>query len=168
MSADEWILRPNVLQTLRMVEESGLALDYVAVSAAHLANVAILAEKFPKLKIVIDHFAKPNIAGKVMEPWAAQMSALGKFENVYGKFSGLNTASNADWKVSDWQPYVDHMIETFGAHRIMMGGDWPVIILMNNYVDVWKAQLSAIDKYSEKDQEWIKSKTATEVYGLKG
>ena len=167
-SDDKWILRPNVLETLKIVQESGLALDYVAVSAAHLANVAILAEKFPKLKIVIDHFAKPNIAGKVMEPWAGQMSALGKFENVYGKFSGLNTASSVDWKVADWQPYVDHMVEAFGAHRIMMGGDWPVIILMNNYVDVWKAQLSAINKYSEKDQEWIKSKTATEVYGLKG
>jgi L-fuconolactonase len=60
------------------------------------------------------------------------------------------------------------MVKSFGAHRILMGGDWPVITLMNNYVDVWKAQVAAVANYSEKDQEWIKSKTAIEVYGLKG
>jgi len=103
-----------------------------------------------------------------MEPWATQMAELGKFPNVYGKFSGLNTASKADWTVSDWQPYVDHMVKSFGAPRIMMGGDWPVITLMNNYVEVWLAQVAAVAKYSADDQEWIKSKTAINVYGLKG
>ena len=167
-SDDAWILRPQVLETLAVVEASGLAFDYVAVNPAHLANVRTLAEKFPRLKIVIDHFAKPNIAGKLMEPWAGQMAELGKYPNVYGKFSGLNTASAPDWSVADWQPYVDHMVNVFGSHRILLGGDWPVITLMNNYVDVWKAQVAALEKYSESDQEWIKSKTAIEVYGLKG
>lgn len=167
-SDDAWILRPKVLETLAAVEEAGLAFDYVAVNEAHLANVASLADKFPKLKIVIDHFAKPNIASQVMEPWASQMADLAKFENVYGKFSGLNTASKSDWSVADWQPYVDHMVHSFGAHRIMMGGDWPVITLMNNYVDIWNAQVACTEKYSERDQEWIRSKTAIEVYELEG
>lgn len=167
-SDDAWILRPSALDTLAIVEQSGVAFDYVAVNQAHLANVSVLAEKFPRLKIVIDHFAKPNIAAKAMEPWATQMKELGKFPNVYGKFSGLNTASTSDWTVADWQPYVDHMIECFGPSRIMMGGDWPVITLMNNYVDVWQAQVASIAKYSATEQEWIKSKTAIAVYGLKG
>ncbi len=167
-SDDAWILRPKVLDTLGVVEASGLAFDYVAVNSAHLANVAKLAKSFPNLNIVIDHFAKPNIAGKLMEPWATQMSELGQYSNVFAKLSGLNTASAPDWTVSDWQPYVDHMVKTFGAHRIMMGGDWPVITLMNNYVEIWHAQLSSISHFSTEDQEWICSKTATAVYGLKG
>ena len=167
-SDDTWILRPQVLKTLEVVQDSGLAFDYVAVNPAHLANVRALAEKFPRLKIVIDHFAKPNIAGKAMEPWATQMLELAKYPNVYGKLSGLNTASAADWTAADWQPYVDHMVGAFGAERIMMGGDWPVITLMNNYVDVWQAQVATVANYSTEDQEWICSKTAIEVYGLKG
>ena len=167
-SDDAWILRPQVLDTLAVVEKSGLAFDYVAVNSAHLANVAKLAEIFPRLKIVIDHFAKPNIAGKSMDLWASQMSELRKYANVYGKFSGLNTASSPGWKGGDWQPYVDHMVDCFGAKRIMMGGDWPVITLMNSYVEVWHAQLEAIAKYSDEDQEWMCSKTAMNVYGLKG
>lgn len=167
-SDDKWILRPTVLDTLAIVEKSGLAFDYVAVNQAHLANVSVLAEKFPKLKIVIDHFGKPNIASKVMEPWASQMAALGKYPNVYGKFSGLNTASAANWTVADWQPYVDHMVNSFGANRIMLGGDWPVITLMNTYVEVWQAQVGALSGYSNEDQEWIRSKTAMQVYELEG
>lgn len=167
-SDDKWILRPSVLETLAIVEKSGLAFDYVAVNEAHIANISVLAEKFPNLKIVIDHFGKPNIAGKVLEPWASQMTALGKYPNVYGKFSGLNTASAVGWTVADWQPYVDHMVNSFGADRIMLGGDWPVITLMNNYVEVWQAQVAALASYSSEDQEWIRSKTAIQVYGLKG
>jgi len=167
-SDDKWILRSEVLTTIAKIEELGLPLDYVAINEAHLANVAVLAKRFPHLKIVIDHFAKPNIAGKVMEPWASQMAELGEYSNVYGKLSGLNTASSADWKVADWKPYVDHMVKAFGSHRILMGGDWPVIVLMNNYVEVWHAQLEVIKDYNEEDQSWIKSKTAKEVYGLKG
>ena len=49
-----------------------------------------------------------------------------------------------------------------------MGGDWPVIVLMNNYVEIWQAQLEVIMDYNAEDQIWIKSKTAKEVYGLKG
>jgi len=39
---------------------------------------------------------------------------------------------------------------------------------MNNYVDVWHAQVAAVADYSAEDQEWIKSKTAISVYGLRG
>ena len=165
-SDDKWILRPAVLETIAMVEKAGLAFDYVAVNSAHVDNVPVLAAKFPTLKIVVDHFAKPDIAGKTWEPWATQMSTLAKHKNVYMKFSGLNTASAAGWTVSDWQPYVDHVVKEFGANRTLLGGDWPVIVLMNNYVEVWKAQLAAIAKYSAEDQEWITHKTAELVYGI--
>jgi len=58
------------------------------------------------------------------------------------------------------------VVTEFGANRTLLGGDWPVIVLMNNYVEVWKAQLAAIAKYSAEDQEWITHKTAEHVYGI--
>jgi L-fuconolactonase len=161
-----WILRPEVLETIGLIESSGLSFDYVAVNADHIKNVPVLAKKFPNLKIVIDHFAKPDIAGKVMEPWASLMAECATYPNVYAKLSGLNTASSPDWSFSDWQPYVDHIISVYGAHRTMMGGDWPVCILSGDYVKVWKAQLDVISKYSETDQEWLCYKSAEKFYNL--
>jgi L-fuconolactonase len=68
--------------------------------------------------------------------------------------------------VADWQPYVDFMVKTYGANRVMMGGDWPVIVLGNTYVEVWKAQVEVISGYSESDQDWITHKTAKAFYNL--
>ena len=165
-SDSAWILRPEVLQTIGLIEKAGLSFDYVANNADHISNVPILAKKFPNLKIVIDHFAKPDIAGKGMEPWASLMAECATHPNVFAKLSGLNTASSHEWSFSDWQPYVDHIINTYGANRTMMGGDWPVCILSGDYVSVWKAQLDVIAKYSESDQEWLRYKSAEKFYNL--
>jgi len=164
---DAWIIRPEVLETIGYIEASGLTLDYVSVKPEQTKNVATLAKKFPKLKIIVDHFAKPPIATKEIEPWASSMKEIAAFSNVYTKLSGLNTASDLqNLTVADWQPYVDLMVETFGVERIMMGGDWPVIVLGNTYVEIWKAQLEVIDKLSPDEKTWLKSKTATFVYNL--
>lgn len=166
-SDDAWITRPAVLETLGHVEKMGLSLDYVSIKPEHTKNIATLAKKFPKLKIVVDHFAKPPIASKEMEPWASSMSEIAEFPNVYAKLSGLNTASDlANWTVADWQPYVDFIVKTYGANRVMMGGDWPVIVLGNTYVEVWKAQVEVINKFSQDDQEWMRHKTAKAFYNL--
>ena len=166
-SDDAWITRPAVLETLAHVEKLGLSLDYVSVKPEHTKNIVTLAKKFPKLKIVVDHFAKPPIAAKEMEPWASSMAEIAVFPNVYAKLSGLNTASDlANWSVADWQPYVDFMVKTYGANRVMMGGDWPVIVLGNTYVEIWKAQVEVISGYSEDDQDWMAHKTAKAFYNL--
>jgi L-fuconolactonase len=166
-SDDAWITRPAVLETLAYVEKMGLSFDYVSVKPEHTKNIVTLAKKFPKLKIVVDHFAKPPIAAKEMEPWASSMAEIAAFPNVYAKLSGLNTASDlANWSVADWQPYVDFMVKTYGANRVMMGGDWPVIVLGNTYVEIWKAQVEVISGYSQEDQDWITHKTAKAFYNL--
>ncbi len=166
-SDPNWILRPAVLETIAMIEAAGLSFDYVAVNGEHIKNIPVLAAKFPKLKIVIDHFAKPDIANKVMEPWATLMAQCAAFPNVYAKLSGLNTASDmANWSVADWAPYVDFIIKVYGAERTMMGGDWPVIILADNYVKVWKAQVEVISKFSQEEQEWLRHKTAKKFYNF--
>ncbi len=166
-SDDAWILRPAVLETIRHIERAGLTLDYVSVKPEHTINIVSIAKKFPNLKIVVDHFAKPPIAQKIMEPWASSMAEIAKFSNVYAKLSGLNTASDlANWSIKDWQPYVDFMLKTYGADRIMMGGDWPVITLGNSYVEVWKAQIEVISSYSGIDQEYLRYRTAKAFYNL--
>ena len=165
-SDDKWILRSDVQETLALVEKAGLSLDHVAVNSTHISNITTLAANFPNLKIVIDHFAKPDIKGKVMQPWADLMAEVAQFPNVYAKLSGLNTASAPDWTYHDWEPYVDHIVSVYGANRVMMGGDWPVSILAGDYVSVWKAQEAVVAKYLPEDQAWLKAKTAKKFYNL--
>ncbi len=161
-----WILQKPVLETLRDVASRDLALDMVSVNSEHSRAVVELADALPTLRIVVDHMAKPNIAQKQWDDWAADMAALAERPNVYLKHSGLNTASGAGWSASDWQPYVDHCLEKFGSARMMMGSDWPVSLLAGDFVGVWKAQMETISQLSPDEQDDICYRTANTFYRL--
>lgn len=162
----KWILKPEVLEGIGHLASRNLVMDFVSINSEHMSCLPIIAEKYPTLKIVIDHISKPDIKNKSWEPWASEMVTAAKYPNIYAKISGLNTASDSNWTFSDWVPYVDHVVSVFGSHRTMLGGDWPVILLANDYQTVWRAQKEAIAHLSQEQQEDIKYRTATKFYSL--
>ena len=134
----KWILKPEVLEGIGHLASRNLVMDFVTINSDHMSCLPVIAEKYPNLKIVIDHLSKPGIKNKEWEPWASDMAKAAKYPNIYAKISGLNTASDPNWSFKDWIPYVDHVVSIFGSNRVMLGGDWPVILLANDYQTVWK------------------------------
>ncbi len=166
-SDDSWILRPNVLETLNLISDRGLTLDYVAVNGHHLQNIIKIAYEIPSLKIVIDHLGKPNIAGGEIDSWSSLIKMGSQCPNLYLKLSGLNTASNKGWKISDWKPYFEVAHKAFGPNRLMIGGDWPVIELFDSFEKVWNAQLDLIDHLTAEEKLSILGGNSIKFYGLK-
>jgi L-fuconolactonase len=165
-SDPRWLLRDDVTASIELLAPLGLALDVVSVVPEHLEMIAELAVRHPGLTIVIDHLAKPDIAGRGWEPWASLLSAVATNPNVSVKLSGLNTASAADWTWSDWQPYVDHAVAQFGSSRIMLGSDWPVSTLAGDFQGVWLAQRRVIARLTTEEQDDILYRTAGRTYSL--
>ena len=56
-----WILRPAVLEGIALLEQRGLVLELPCVFPDHLGDVPDLAQRFPRLAIVIDHLGKPPL-----------------------------------------------------------------------------------------------------------
>lgn len=162
----DWIIRPNVIEGLEVLASYGLTFDVIAVLPNHLAHVPTLAEKVPQLKMVIDHLAKPPIASKGWEPWAAQFAKAAQYPQVFAKISGLNTAASTDWSAAELQPYIDYALERFGADRLMFGSDWPVAILAGDYAQVWVETGKAIEGYKPLEIEAILGGTAVAFYKL--
>jgi L-fuconolactonase len=161
-----WLLRDDVTSSIRLLSPLGLALDVVSVNADHLEMIVELATRHPDLTIVIDHLAKPDIAGGSWEPWATLMAAAATHPNVNVKLSGLNTASSAGWTWTDWQRYVDHAVAQFGSSRMMLGSDWPVSTLAGNFQGVWLAQRQVISALATAQQDDIFFRAAERVYSL--
>ena len=161
-----WLLRDEVAAGLELLEPRSLSLDVVSVLPEHLADVPVLARRHPGLAIVVDHLAKPDIAGRGWEPWASLVSAAAAEPNVHIKISGLATSSAPGWTFHDWQPFVDHVVEAFGADRVMLGSDWPVATLAGDFQRVWEAQRSVIAGLAESDQDEILFRAASRVYRL--
>ncbi len=161
-----WLLRDDVTATLALLAPLGFSLDVVSVIPEHLTMIAELAARHPGLSVVIDHLAKPDVAGHGWQPWADLLADAATHPNVNVKLSGLNTASAPDWTWRDWQPYVDHALEHFGPSRMMLGSDWPVATLAGDYQGVWLAQRAVIAGLSTGEQDDILYRTAARVYSL--
>jgi L-fuconolactonase len=119
-------LRPEFVRGVQLLHAHGLSFD-LCINHLQLANTIKLVRQCPDVQFVLDHIGKPNIKAHLLDPWRAELRELAQMENVWCKLSGLATeADQAKWTATDLRPYIDHVMECFGAERVMFGGDWPV------------------------------------------
>ncbi|MCC7327163.1 MAG: amidohydrolase family protein [Burkholderiales bacterium] len=157
-----WILGDTVRAALDALARHGLRLD-VPARPRHLPLLPELAQRHPTLAIVIDHGAKPAIARDEFASWARNIARVARETPMYCKLSGLATEAKADWTDDDLRPYVDHLLECFGAERLMWGSDWPVVVLAGGMSRWREAALRLVPASSHRA---IMRDTAITFYGL--
>lgn len=164
---DNFLIRQDILKGLSILEKHGVPFD-VLIYPKHLKHVPFIANKFPNLKMVINHLAKPQIASQRMDHWDDEFIACSKFANVFCKLSGMVTEADWDlWKPSDLKPYIDLAIQGFSPSRLMYGSDWPVCELAATYEQVFDALADNIHGLSVAEKSAIFAETAKGFYGLR-
>ena len=112
---------------------------------------------------------KPQIAkhnATQFKVWADGMTQLAKETAAFCKFSALITEADADWQTDDLRPYAEHVINAFGAERVMWGSDWPVCRLRGEYAEWRAASLVLTDGCTDAEQAAIYGDTANRFYNL--
>jgi predicted TIM-barrel fold metal-dependent hydrolase len=128
----DFCIRPDFIRGVQILPEYGLSFD-LGVFNQHLKNTITLVRACPEVSFVVDHIGKPDIKGKMAEPWRSEIRELASFPNVVCKVSGMVTEAAEDWTTDDLRPYVEHVLESFGEDRVMFGGDWPVVLMGSPY-----------------------------------
>ncbi len=163
----DWMLAPRLDPALRVLAAEKLTLDAL-VKPVHLPRLLALLERYPELRVVIDHAGKPDIAAGDFDGWARAMSMLARESAACCKLSGLVTEAAADWKSVDLRPYVDHVFDCFGADRVMWGSDWPVVEMAGGY-ECWReTSLSLLDSLTETERVAVLGGTAARFYDVTG
>ena len=164
----DWLLRPEVDEGLGVLEEAGLPFDVVAVLPRHLELIPIIAERHPRLRMVIDHLSKPPIGLDSWEPWSTLIAEAAAVPTVFGKVSGLYSATGDEgaWTTDTVRPAFERALEVFGVERLMYGGDWPVSVLAGGYTRVWQGLQPLFAELSEADREQLLGRTAARFYAL--
>lgn len=164
---DDFIISEPVLKGLGLLEKHDLAFDLLFF-VKHLKHGATVAKKFPNLRLVIDHLAKPVIKKGEIDGWKEHLIAAAQCPNVYCKLSGMVTEADwENWKPADLKPYVELALENFGPERCMFGSDWPVCELAASYEEVFDALVECIGGLSESEKSHVLGQTAVEFYRLK-
>jgi predicted TIM-barrel fold metal-dependent hydrolase len=122
-------LEGNIVDRCKLLIDNDLELD-VNGGPDMPADVAILAGKLPKLRIVINHCANLKIDGKEPpRPWLEGMAAASKHPNVFCKVSALveqTGQKEAPKDVEYYRPVLDALWTRFGEQRLIFGSNWPV------------------------------------------
>ncbi len=157
-----WLLRDDVQRGIAAVGAAGLVYD-VLVRTRELPAALATVRAHPEMRFVIDHAAKPRVAGGAWDiAWEKALAPLADEPNVSCKLSGLVT--EADWKTwtrEQLRPYLERVLDWFGPGRCMFGSDWPVCLLAADYAEVVATMREIIG-----DDEDVFGSTATRVYGL--
>lgn len=132
----DWMLRLDLQWAYDAICALDLTFDALGFPR-HIGNFLRIFDRYPKMRVVVDHCLKPEIRSDAFDHWAAGMAEIAAKTPVYCKLSGLATEARADWSVTDLKPYADHIIRHFGAQRVMWGSDWPVVNLAGGY-DSWR------------------------------
>jgi L-fuconolactonase len=166
LADDEWMLRSTLAPAIEAMIAADLAFDAL-VKPRHLPILRRFARRWPALRIVVDHGAKPDIAGGAFEPWAGEMAALARETGVLCKLSGLVTEAAPGFAPSDLWPFIDALIDAFGPGRLMWGSDWPVVNLASDYgawLDMACGALARRLRSADRDQ--VFAQTARAAYRL--
>lgn len=146
--ADEGLLsRPDFLRGFAAIAERGLSFE-AWVYSHQLPEVVVLAQEYPEVTVVLDHYATPvGIFGprgrrtgrteadrrQIFERWSDDLAAVAALPNVVAKHSGLGMpvlgwsgAQEASRFRDAVAPLVTRTQDLFGADRTLWASNYPM------------------------------------------
>jgi len=145
-----WMNDPVVYPLWKKAEELGGVFN-IFLAPQQIPQVADMAERFPGVKIVIDHFAMIDIK-RPDEEGIIPILNLQKFPNVYIRTS-LHNPSNEDVPFRDMWPYLRKVYDRFGPRRMLYANFYETLIMKE-----------IIPFFTPEDKKWIMGKTAAGIY----
>ncbi len=167
---DDWMLRHDIQWAFSALVELDLTFDALGFPR-HLPNFLTIFRRYPDLRAVVDHCMKPQIGeAGALDPgfsaWATGMARIAHETGAFCKLSGLVTETHGKWSAAKLHPWASHVIEQFGADRIMWGSDWPVCLLRASYADWLHCAETLTQALSEKDKLKVFGHTAANFYRI--
>jgi predicted TIM-barrel fold metal-dependent hydrolase len=132
---------------------------------SEIARVADLARRFPRLQVVLDHFGWPDdLSDSGRRAHLALLRRLADEPNVATRIDAIGTIFRA-WDTDTLHPWLQGVVEAFGAERCMLGSDLPIETLRSSFGDLYTAYDTIFDSYSETDRRLLFGDTAQRLYG---
>jgi predicted TIM-barrel fold metal-dependent hydrolase len=146
----EWMNDPISYPLWKNAEELGAVFNIFA--GPHQVNqIGDMAERFPGVNIVVDHFAMFDITRPDSEGFDPLM-ALNRFPNVYLRTS-LHNPSQEKLPFYDMWPYLEKAYDAFGPKKLIYANDYELLIMKD-----------LIPFFTSDDKEWILGGNALEIY----
>jgi L-fuconolactonase len=165
ISDPEWLDRGSLDAAFEAMIVNDLAFDAL-VTPRHLGALERRLRRHPRLRAVIDHAGKPDIANAKVEAWAGLLEQLAHSTEVHCKLSGLLTQARQGAGLVELDAFVARIFSCFGADRVMWGSDWPVVTLRATYQEWLEMSVELVRRYAPGAEEAVFGANAVRFYQL--
>jgi L-fuconolactonase len=155
-----WMDDKRSFPAWELAGELGLSIC-LQTDAAGLAQVAGLAKRFPRVKILIDHFGRPDLSDGAPYKRASAHFGLAPFENIHFKLTPRTFVDDLRGEARA-ESFFPKLVAEFGAHRLAWGSNFPASTgtLAGNLAIAQQA----LATLSAEDRHWIFAGTAQTLY----
>ncbi len=130
-------------------------------SAKAIPQAASMAKRFPNVKVLLDHCARPSLEDGPPYNDAQSLFDLAKVPNIYLKLSPRVFNAVRKGKATP-ETFFQKLVAEFGAPRLAWGSNYPSSEgKLPGMLQVARDSLASLSKA---DQEWIFAKTAQTIY----
>jgi len=155
-----WLDDPRSFPAWRKAEEERLpvCLQMTAEGIPQLVNVL---ERFPRLRVILDHLARPVQDDGPPYLAAGGLWELARYPNVYLKVTERNFVGARTGKATP-ETFFGRLVADFGASRIAWGSNYPAS--ERSLPDLLSLAQETLAFLPDRDREWIFSLTAQTLY----
>lgn len=159
-----WYNESRADRVWNKAEQLDMALTLL-ITLTDIAPVAEAIKRFPRVKAIIDHLARPDAVddpdGRLFE----NLLTLAQFDHVYLKLSALGFISQEPYPHDDILVLVRRVFDIFGPDRLMWGTDIPISQDPATVRDTMHLIELALPDVSVEDRAKIMGGTAAKVFG---
>ncbi len=161
-----WMLDTRLKRCWRALQDAGLVLELLVQNWREVPLATEIARQNPDLTIILDHCAKPDVAGGQFEPWASDIAMFARLPNVSCKLSHLLNCATPGAGAEAVRPYAEHVLASFGVDRVMWASDWPPLELAASYAHWKETSDEILARLSTSERAQVTGEAARRVYDL--
>eukprot|EP01133_Synstelium_polycarpum_P018050 gene18050-21549_t len=133
---EDWMMKMELKPVINHMVSKKMVFDAL-VKPNHLKHLRKFLVRYPNLRVVIDHAAKPSIAGdqSAFQAWKADIEWIAKnnqttMVKVSGLYPQVELPSSVERDAPELNgrvaPYIMHLVRCFTPKRLIWGSDYPV------------------------------------------
>ena len=151
---------PKSFAAWEVLSELGLPMC-IQTGPIGLPQVAMLARKFPKVNIILDHLGRPDVLDGAPYKNADSLFALSDISNLTMKLTPRIFGDVKKEKASA-ETFFPRVVQAFGAQRMAWGSNFPTS--PGTLKEILATAQEGLASLSQADQEWVFGKTAQKLY----
>ncbi len=159
-----WLDDPKSFPAWDYAGEVGLSIC-LQMSATAFPQMIRMVERFPKVRVILDHCGRPALDDGPPYAAADSLFALAKYPNVFLKLTQRNFTESRKGRATP-ETFFPKLVAAFGAARLAWGSNYPSS--EGSLSELLALATSSLKCLAPADRDWIFAKTAQSLYPALG